>query len=325
MVKVGVVGCGHWGGNLIRNFSELGALSFVSDTDSTRASELAVKYHVEYLSFSELCAKVDLDAIIVATPAASHFSLAMEALKAGKHVFIEKPLATSQRDAEEMINYAENSNLHAMVGHLMLFHPAFLALKEIINNGTLGDLKYLRSTRRSFGQIRDVEDVLWSFAPHDISMIVSIMQSAPSKVQAHRLDLTGNNVADAAYLNLHFAGGVDATVEVSWLDTTKEQKLTVVGSKAMAVFDDTKPWTEKLTIYPQYADINQSQTHLVREAQYFIELPNSEPLRLECEYFIDLIKGKQVATAGGVKGLEVVEVLTQASEQVTSDHKNGKV
>lgn len=311
--SVGVVGCGHWGQNLVRNFSELGALSFVCDSDTKRAIELAKNYNVGHLSFRELCAKENLDAIIVATPASSHFSTAMEVLHSGKHVFVEKPLAMTENEAEEMVSCANSLGLHIMVGHIMLFHPAFLALKKKIKNNVLGEIKYLRSSRRSFGQIRDSEDVLWSFAPHDISMILSILETFPSRVEAHRLDLTGNNIADAAYLNLFFNAGMEATVEVSWLDATKEQKLTVVGSKAMAVFDDTKPWTEKLAIYPQHAHFHKGLTNLVRETPYFVDLPASEPLKLECQYFLDLIENKQDRIAGGDKGVDVVRVLAQTS------------
>jgi len=211
-----------------------------------------------------------------------------------------------------MIVAAADANRHLMVGHLLQYHPAYIKLKEMTYNGDLGAISHIQSNRLSFGKIRNAEDVVWSFAPHDISMVLGLAGSEPNDVQIEKFDLTGNGLADKASLTLQFDNRISAQINVSWLNPDKEQKLTVIGSKGMAVFDDTQPWNTKLQIFPQYGVMKGDQLSLENGEAYYVSLPEAEPLKIECQYFLDLISGAVGPRTDGAEGNKVLKVLSNA-------------
>jgi UDP-2-acetamido-3-amino-2,3-dideoxy-glucuronate N-acetyltransferase len=231
--RVAVIGCGYWGKNLVRNFAELGALSAICDPDEAAAAPLAERYSAPLLD-----------------PAAVLADLARTAIAAGKHVFVEKPLALDVGEAERLCAFARQHDRRLMVGHLLQYHPAFIALRQLVREGTLGRLQYLYSNRLNLGKVRREEDILWSFAPHDLSMILSLVGEEPSEVSATGGRYLHKTIADVTTTHLAFPGGEQAHVFVSWLHPFKEQKLVVIGDRAMAVFDDGQAWSDKLLLYP---------------------------------------------------------------------------
>ena len=258
-VRVGVVGCGYWGRNLVRVFHELGVLCAVCDVDVALATEFSAEYSVPSLEWMEIIEDSSIDAVAIATPAAGHSTQALQLLQAGKHVFVEKPLALHSYEAEEIIALANQGERVLMVGHLLQYHPAFLALRDLTEADKLGRLQYIYSNRLNFGKVRREENVFWSFAPHDISMILSLTGEMPNSISAKGASYLHKVIADVTNTYLTFPSGVNAHIFVSWLHPFKEQKLIVVGSEGMAVFDDMKGWGEKLQLYPHRRKVRLSQ------------------------------------------------------------------
>src|SRR5262245_60201721 len=244
--KIAAVGAGYWGKNIIRNFATLNALAAIVDQDEATAQALCSEHGGTVATFEDVLANASIAAVAIATPAALHHKLAKAALEAGKHVFVEKPLALTLGDAEELVTIAERLDRRLMVGHLLQYHPAFLKLKELVREGRLGRLQYLYSNRLNLGKIRREEDILWSFAPHDLSMILSLVGHEPDCVESVGSYYLHQHIADVTTTHLSFPGGERGHVFVSWLHPFKEQKLVVVGTDAMAVFDDSEPWERKL-------------------------------------------------------------------------------
>jgi predicted dehydrogenase/acetyltransferase-like isoleucine patch superfamily enzyme len=315
--RVAVVGCGHWGRNLVRNFHALSALSALCDADSDQCREMSMKFEVPALSFDQILAS-ELDAVVLATPAATHARLALQALQAGKHVFIEKPLALDVDDAERVQTASRASGRIVMVGHLLQYHPAFLSLKSLVAEGKCGRLQYVYSTRLNLGRIRREEDVFWSFAPHDISMIIALAGEVPDEVEAIAHCYLHRNISDVTTTHLRFASGVNAHIFVSWLHPSKEQRLVVVGDAGMAVFDDGQSWSEKLVFYPhRVAWHNGVPTPNVAPAQP-VAVPQDEPLRLECLHFLDCIREHREPRTGPRDGIDVLRVLDAAKRSMSS-------
>lgn len=310
---VAVVGCGYWGQNLVRNFAELGALGAINDLSDSVAAETASRYGVPHPSLAEVLADPSLDALIIATPAASHGELVLTALGMGKHVFVEKPLALSAAQAERACQLAGDVDRTLMVGHLLQFHPAFVRLRELVGEGLIGRLQYLYSNRLNLGRIRREEDILWSFAPHDISMILSLVGSEPEQVSSVGARYLHKNIADVTTTHLSFPGGEQAHVFVSWLHPFKEQKLVVVGDRGMLVFDDREPWSSKLTHFEHRIDWHEGLPRPVRAEGRSVAVPEAEPLRLECEHFLDCVATGATPLTDGPEGLRVLRVLTAAS------------
>jgi UDP-2-acetamido-3-amino-2,3-dideoxy-glucuronate N-acetyltransferase len=314
--SIAVVGAGNWGKNLVRNFFELGVLKAICDENPASIKQMQQLYPTCDVinSFQDVLASKDIPAIAIATPAETHFGLAREALLAGKNVFVEKPLTLSEKDAEELISLARKNNLILMVGHLLQYHPAFIKLKELAVRGDLGRINYIYSHRLNLGKIRREENILWSFAPHDISMILALAGEEPESVLATGGNYLHKKIADVTTTHLEFSSGLKAHVFVSWLHPFKEQKLVVVGDKKMAVFDDTLPWDEKLLIYPHHVKWENSVPVPTRGIPEKISIPYAEPLKFECEHFLDCLeKGRQPRT-NGEEGLRVLKVLN-ASER----------
>ena len=308
-----VVGCGHWGKNLVRNFSDLGSLAAVCDPNAEVAQQYADQYLVENYSFSEVLHDVSIEGVVLAVPAPLHASMAIEVMNAGKHVYVEKPLAMNRIEAEGMIASSKENGVQLMVGHLLQYHPIFMAVRELVESGELGSLSYVYSNRLSFGKVRSEEDVIWSFAPHDISMILSLFGQEPEVVRTESSCILQPDIADTATVHMEFKSAIKAHVSVSWLHPFKEQKLVVVGQRGMAVFDDTKPWNEKLALYRHIVQTTGGLPSLEKAEVEYLEIPQSEPLKNECQHFINVISENAVPLTDGDEGLSVLKVLSAAS------------
>jgi len=318
-VSLAVIGCGYWGRNLVRNFQQAGALVAVCDADRKVATEHAHQYGVSARTFDEILTDGEIDAVAIATPAALHADHARRALQAGKQVFVEKPLALRATDAEELIGLAEERDRVLMVGHLLHYHPAFLALRELIDAGRLGRLQYIYSNRLNLGKIRREENVFWSFAPHDISMILALTGEMPSSVTAKGASYLHNVIADVTNTYMSFPSGINAHIFVSWLHPYKDQKLVVVGSEGMAVFDDTKPWDEKLRLYAHRIGWRDGAPEAERADAELIPLDEAEPLRLECEHFLQCVERGERPRTDGAEGLAVLRVLEAAEAALLAE------
>jgi len=264
-----------------------------------------------------------IQAVIIATPPASHFELASAALNAGKDVFVEKPLVLDTGKGRELVKLAAQKDKLLMVGHIMEYHPATLKLKEYIQSEKLGRIYYLYSSRVNLGKVRDIENSLWSFAPHDISLIMYLLDSAPVRVTATGASYLQKNIEDVSFLTMHFADGVMAHIHVSWLDPHKERKLTIVGSKMMAVFDDTES-SEKIWLYDKGVETKRDyETYgeylSLRAGDILIPRVNSkEPLQAECDHFIDCVMNRTKPRSDGIDGLKVLNVLSAAQKSMES-------
>lgn len=311
--NIAVVGCGHWGKNLVRNFADLGGLAAVCDPNTELAQYYTKQYKVNNFSFGEIIKDASIEGVVLAVPAPFHASLAIEAMTAGKHVYVEKPLAMNQMEARQMIDISKDRGVQLMVGHLLQYHPVFIAVSELVESGELGGLSYIYSNRLSFGKVRSEEDVIWSFAPHDISMILSLTGQEPDLVRTESSSILQANIADTATVHMEFKSGLKAHISVSWLHPYKEQKLVVIGRSAMAVFDDTQPWGQKLALYRHNIDLNGETPSLEKSDVEYINVAQSEPLKDECQHFVDVVKGPLMPLTDGDEGLRVLNVLSAAT------------
>ena len=315
--NIAVVGCGYWGKNLVRNFSELEVLSSICDPDTEIANKYAGQYNVKNSSFIEIINDVNIKGVVLAVPAPLHASMAIEAMNKGKHVFVEKPLAMNETEAELMITTAKKNGVKLMVGHLLQYHPIFKTIRKIVNADEIGELNYIYSNRLSFGKIRTKEDIIWSFAPHDISMILSLAGQDPEFIITKSTSIIQKNIADTATIHMEFKSGLKSHISVSWLHPYKEHKLVVSGKSAMLVFDDTKPWNEKLALYPYEVVSSKGIINLKKSDVKYLEVPEEEPLKNECQDFIDVVEKNIKPMTDGVEGLRVVKVLSAASKSKT--------
>ena len=311
--NIAVVGCGHWGKNLGRNFAELGALAAVSDLDNHLAQSFAKQYKVVNLSLKEVINDSTIEGVVLAVPAPLHASIAIEAMNSGKHVYVEKPLAMNVVEAKAMINSAKENGLQLMVGHLLQYHPVFASIQSLVQSGEFGSLDYIYSNRLSFGKVRSEEDVIWSFAPHDISMILSLTGQEPELVRTESSEILQPNLADTAIIHMNFNSGLKAHISVSWLHPYKEQKLVIVCRDAMIVFDDTKPWNEKFALYRHVMQVSNGLPNLQKAEVEYLEVMQSEPLRNECQHFLNVVNNNVIPLTNSEEGLRVLKVLTAAS------------
>jgi UDP-2-acetamido-3-amino-2,3-dideoxy-glucuronate N-acetyltransferase len=323
--KIAVLGCGNWGKNLVRNFHSLGALAAVCDpTEAGRAAAKQIAPAVEVIAEMEkVLENPALQAVAIAVPAPLHYKIALAALHAGKDVYVEKPLCLDLREAEQLVQMADKLGKILMVGHLLQYHPCVQALQSMVAKGELGKLHYITSNRLNLGKIRTEENALWSFAPHDISVILSLASGQmPDQVRCSGGEYLSLGVADTTLTTLRFPGGMRAHIFVSWLNPFKEQKLTVVGSSGMAVFDDTKPWAEKLTVYRQYLTWTHGQVPTANKIQgELVAVPESEALRNECEHFLACCRERRVPRTDAREGLRVLSVLQAAQRSLDGDGK----
>jgi predicted dehydrogenase/acetyltransferase-like isoleucine patch superfamily enzyme len=310
--SIAVIGCGYWGKNLVRNFHALGALAAIYDADENTAATMTRQYGAQNRPFTDILADPAIAGVAIAAPAERHFVLVRQALLAGKHVFVEKPLALEVAEAETLCEMAESRKRVLMVGHLLQYHPVFLKLKEMVAAGELGRIQYLYSNRLNLGRIRREENILWSFAPHDISMILSLVGQEPEAVTASGANYLHKHIADVTTTHLSFPGGQQAHVFVSWLHPIKEQRLVVVGDRQMAVFDDSEAWGRKLMLYPHRVDWRNGAPQPVKADAKPVEVAEDEPLKLECAHFIECVATGAKPRTDGREGLRVLRVLAAA-------------
>ena len=309
-MNIAVLGCGHWGQNLVRNFQSLGVLSAICDPSEkgrARGRELAPAARIVE-NPQELIHDPSIQAVAIATPAETHYSLASQAIAAGKDAFVEKPLAINYHEGVSLNTQALQAGRILMVGHLLEYHPAVLKLKELIDKGDLGKVTYVYSNRLNFGKIRIEENALWSFAPHDIAVILRLIGEEPLEVTCSGGSYITPNLADVTVSCLHFRTGVRAHIFVSWLNPFKEQKLVVVGTRKMAVFNDTLK-DDKLVLFDQRVDLNERQPVLQKGSADVVPLSTEEPLRRECEEFVRTIESRRTPLTDGKSGVRVLRVL----------------
>ena len=309
-----MVGCGQWGKNLIRTFHGLGALQWLCDSNPDALNQQArLCPGVQTTTrFDELLSS-DVEAIVLATPAALHYVGARAALRAGKDVYVEKPLALRYSEGAEIVELADSLDRVLMVGHILQYHPAVARLHELVAREELGRLWYIYSNRLNLGKVRREENILWSFAPHDLSVIHSLVGAEPETVSAIGSTYLQQGISDTTVTNLRFANGVGAHIFVSWLHPYKEQRLVVVGERKMAVFDDTRA-TGKLRIHDKGFQWTDGVPVPRNDAETIIELDESEPLRLECEHFLAAVTQRTRPLTDGASALSVLRVL-EASQR----------
>jgi UDP-2-acetamido-3-amino-2,3-dideoxy-glucuronate N-acetyltransferase len=259
----------------------------------------------------------DIRGVVLASPAPFHFSMAKAALEAGKDVFVEKPICLDDTEAAQLCEIADQGGNILMVGHLLHYHPVFMRLKQLVQSGALGRLRYIYSNRLSLGKIRREENVLWSFAPHDVSMILGLAdEGLPSYINASGSCQTHPAIEDFATLEMRFASGAAAHITVSWLNPFKEQKLIVIGDQGMAIFDDQADWPQKLMHYPHIIDFSGQSPDIQKSDGIAIDVAYSEPLRNECQHFIDCIQSREKPRTDGYEGLNVLKVLIRADQAI---------
>ena len=319
MKSIAVIGSGYWGKNLVRNFHQLGVLKLICDKNENIVKQFKKQYtDVEIcLDLEEVFGHKDIKAVVVATPAETHFAVVNKALLAGKHVFVEKPLALTEEEGQQLVKLAEQNGLILMVGHILQYHPAVVKLKNLINIGELGKIQYLYSNRLNIGKIRNEENILWSFAPHDISVILMLLGEMPESVSATGGSYLQRKIPDTTLTTMNFPSGVKAHIFVSWLHPYKEQKLVVVGDKKMAVFDDMSK--DKLLLYPHRIDWLDRIPVASKEEAEVAPVPMEEPLKAECRHFLECIENKQQPKTDGLEGLRVLKIL-QASQASLDDN-----
>jgi len=321
--NIAVLGCGYWGKNLVRNFYELNSLYAICDVDEKILKSFAEKYPNVTLSndYKSLLKNPKVKAIVISTPAATHYSLAKKALLANKDIFIEKPIALNYEEGEKLVSMAKEKDKILMVGHVLEYHPAVIKLKELIDEGEIGKIKYIYSNRLNLGKFRTEENILWSFAPHDISVILSLLGEMPTKVSAHGGNYLNQNITDTTVTNLDFPNGVKAHIFVSWLHPYKEQKLIVIGGKKMVLFDDVNP-KHKLLVYNHKIDWIDRLPVPRPEKAHPIEIEEREPLKSECEHFIECISTRKQPKTGGNNGLRVLKILEACQDSLK---ENGQI
>lgn len=318
MTYVLAAGCGYWGKNIVRNLRDLGALAgIVEDSEAGRARARELAPETEFFStLAEGLAATGASAVAVATPASTHFRLVAEALSAGRDVFCEKPLALRFREGAALVRQAAAGDRILMVGHLLEYHPAIRRLRELVDSGELGDLRYLYSNRLNLGKIRQEENILWSFAPHDIAIALRLAGDTPFQVVATGGAYVTPNVYDATVTQLLFDEGVRAHIFVSWLHPFKEQRLVVVGSRKMVVWDDVG---KSLLLYDQRVDMSPDGVPTpVKAEPVAVDYPPDEPLRLQMQAFLDALGTRQPPLTSGESALEVLRVLEAAERSLVT-------
>jgi len=323
-IRVGVVGLGYWGPNLARNLAASPGceLAWLCDASEHALEKLQRSFPSARATreLADLLGDDQLDAVVLATPVPTHAELAIAVARAGKHCFVEKPLATTAADAERAVAAAADAGRILMVGHLLEYHPAVARLKELIDSAELGDLYYLYGNRLNLGKLRADENALWSLGAHDVSVVLHLIGEEPVQCLAHGASYVRPDVQDVVFCYLRFPSGIVAHLHLSWLDPHKERRITVVGSRRMATFDDMLI-EGKLTIYDKGFDEDTRSwgEYIARSGDTFSpRIPNVEPLRIECEHFLDCVRTGAVPRSDGHSGLRVVRVLEQLQRSLES-------
>ena len=316
MKNIALIGHGYWGKNLARVFNELGALRIICDTNTGSFKVLKEKYP-DVVFKSDIVSVLkdkNIKAVVISTPAVTHYEIAKKALMSNKHVFVEKPLALNVKEAEDLVELASKRKKVLMIGHILQYHPALIKLKELISSGELGRVEYIYSNRLNIGKLRREENILWSFAPHDISAILMLLGEEPVNVRSFGGSYLQENIYDTSMTTFYFKSRVKAHIYVSWLHPFKEQKLVVIGNKKMAVFDDMSQ--EKLFIYPHNIEWINSVPIAQKAEREVVSFKMGEPLKAECEHFIDCMNKGKIPRTDGKEGLKVLKILSIAEESL---------
>lgn len=323
MLKIGLAGIGHWGKNLARNLKELNVLASICEPNPDNPNLKVYPDVTVHTDYDDFISDSSLEGVFIATPAIMHYEMAKKALLAGKHVFIEKPICLELAQAKKLTELAKKVNKIVMVGHVLHYHPAVKKIKAMISAGEIGKLQYIYSNRLNLGKFRTEENILWSFAPHDISLILAFAQQMPNQVITTGGAYLNEQIADVTMTNFSFENGIKAHIFVSWLHPYKEQKMILVGSKGMLVFDDTLPLSDKLSFYPHKIDWQDGQIPVpVKAEAEKVEIENEEPLKQECAHFMDCISQNQRPLTDAEEGCQVLEVLNACQASLEN---NGQV
>ena len=313
--NIAIIGMGLWGRNLVRNFYNLGVLNTVCDIDDENLKKVQQEYSGVNVTknFGDLLVNKNIKGIVVATPSHTHHKLVKQALLEGKNVYVEKPISTVAAEAKELMEIAEKNDLVLMVGHLLLYHPAVNRLRMLIQDGVLGDIKYVQSDRLNINYFKNDRSVMWDLAPHDVSMISYVIDKIPQRViSAVGASSDGNDIMDITHITIEYENGIIAHVSDSWIHPQKRVNLLVRGTKASAIFDDTLP-EHKLQIFDNSKPAASTKIDLD-----YLEI---EPLKLECQHFIDCIKNGRKARSDGENGYSVVAVLEAAEKMMLGDRR----
>ena len=308
-ILVSVIGCGMWGRNIARNCASLNLLHSVVDSDRDRAAEFAANFSCNTQDFEAVCANEAVDGIMISASAAAHESLAITALQAGKHVFIEKPMALSLASAQKINKTAKVSGREVMIGHLIRYHPVFQELLRQVENGAIGKIRHIQANRLAMGRIRNTESALFDLCPHDLSLILALTGCLPKTVSCHGAAHITPGIVDMLATGLGFANGITAGMNTSWLSPIKEHRLTVTGQSGSLVFDDTKPWSEKLTLFSDHITQAGSLFVVERASPNYLPVAENEPLKQEVRAFAELCKTGAPALTNGDEGVAVQTVL----------------
>ena len=311
MTKIGLIGCGMWGKNLARTLSKLNVLAAVSDRYDDKAAEFAKQFNNKNLGFDAILADPSIDGVVIATSATSHDKLAIAALQAGKHVYVEKPLSLTLVGATSIANAAEKAGKRVMVGHLIRYHAAFCELQAQVSAGVIGQLRHIQANRLAMGRIRKNESVLFDLCPHDLSLILTLVGSLPNKIHCAGSSHVTDGVIDYLSSFLGFENGISAGMQTSWLSPLKEHQLTVTGTTGSMVFDDTKPWPEKLTLFQDSIRLNGEYFTVDRARPVGLPVAESEPLKDEMRAFIKCCQTGLPAASDIAEALKVQTVLDQ--------------
>ena len=314
--RIAVLGCGYWGSNHIRTLKSLGALHAVSDANRARAEGFASEQECLAIDPDEIFSRSDVDAIVMALPPQFHAECAIKAVENGKDVLVEKPIALTVADAKRAVAAADANKRIFMVGHVLRFHPAFEKLKELIDSGELGEIKYIHSHRLGLGKFHTENDALWDLAPHDLSMILAITGTEPVEIRGEGAALL-DHLSDFAHLHMRFPNGLRSHLFTSRLNPYRERRLTVVGTKAMAVFDDVEPWERKLAVYRHAVWQDSGQWAFTQNEPSYVSVEEGMPLTRELQHFLSCIETREPPRTSGEEGISVLQILTAGT--VTHD------
>lgn len=307
--RIAVLGCGYWGSNHIRTLKGLGALHAVSDANPARAEGFASEQECLAIAPDDLFTRDDVDAIVMALPPQFHAEAATRAVENGKDVLVEKPVALTVEDAEREVALAEANGRVFMVGHVLRFHPAFEKLKALVDDGELGEVRYIHSHRLGLGKFHTENDALWDLAPHDLSMILAITGTEPDEVRGEGAALL-DHLSDFAHLHMHFPNNIRGHLFASRLNPYRERRLTVVGTRAMAVFDDVEPWERKLAVYRHAVWQDSGHWAFTANEPSYVPIRQDMPLTRELQHFIDCIETRQRPRTDGEEAIRVLRILT---------------
>jgi UDP-2-acetamido-3-amino-2,3-dideoxy-glucuronate N-acetyltransferase len=312
-----VIGAGYWGKNHIRTLYELGYLGGIVESNQETLNRFTEKYpNVKgYLSLDDALINEQFSGFTVATPAETHYPLAKKIMEAGRHVLVEKPLTLEEYHAKELINLAEKNNVNLMVGHVLLFHPAIIKIKKLIEDGKIGNLQYLYSNRLNLGQVRSQENVFWSLAPHDVSIFQYFVDSFPEKIKAQGSTFLQKGIHDSTITQLKYPNGVEGHIFVSWLHPFKEHRLVVIGSEAMITFEDSAEG-KPLKLYSKKFEMADGVPEKFDGPVSLIDYEQKMPLTEELQYFVNHLYEKKPVIANGKHALDVIRILTEASSQL---------